>query len=167
MTYHEVHERLREVRGVARRFICPCGKPAADWAYQHVSKDEKLSERGAPYSEDLGDYRAMCRGCHLRLDYAHGVVRGWAAKWGNPDPEFLKNNREAAIKNGVGARARLAELQEDPEAGPRIRSRQSAGGKSGGCAQKRRCLQCGVVMLAAPMGRHQKTSGHAGLGEAE
>ena len=66
-TYNAVHLRLRASYGPATKFVCPCGEPAKQWAYQHTSEAELTSELG-PYCVDLGHYLAMCVSCHKKMD---------------------------------------------------------------------------------------------------
>lgn len=66
MSYMSAHNRNREVRGRAADQVCPCGKPARDWAYQG-SINERVDKWGA-YSDDPFDYMAMCKHCHQVLD---------------------------------------------------------------------------------------------------
>lgn len=79
-TYSAVHERLRKARGSARDYVCPCGAPAAEWAYDHTDPRPLLQwmalanfGRGelagaVAYSTDLDRFVALCRRCHTRLD---------------------------------------------------------------------------------------------------
>ena len=66
-TYYLAHERLGRLRGSASEHECPCGKRAAQWAYDHADEDEIQSECGA-YSADPQHYIAMCVSCHKRFD---------------------------------------------------------------------------------------------------
>jgi hypothetical protein len=77
-TYSAVHQRL----GRAAEFVCPCGRPAETWAYQHGDPDERVSPEGLVYSVDLDQYEAMCRVCHLALDgyKARPFVKGFDAR---------------------------------------------------------------------------------------
>lgn len=63
-TYTAVHQRLARLRGPASEHTCPCGQPAAQWAYMG---DRQPDER-APFSEDLWEYAPRCTSCHKRFD---------------------------------------------------------------------------------------------------
>ena len=68
-SYIEIHKRLLLLHGPAYQHVCPCGKPAEEWAYQHTGDPELRDVDGRfPHSEDPNDYLAMCRSCHRRLD---------------------------------------------------------------------------------------------------
>lgn len=69
-TYVAVHIRLRSQRGKASAHSCArCGRPAQEWAYDHADPDERMSDKGQPYSLDLfGHYQPLCRPCHRKLD---------------------------------------------------------------------------------------------------
>lgn len=68
-TYHAVHMRIKAVRGRASQYVCECGKPAEQWAYQHNDPNELTREDGMPYSlEFYKCYEPMCRSCHGTLD---------------------------------------------------------------------------------------------------
>ena len=162
-TVHQAHSAVVKARGRADTYPCiECGGPARDWAYQHTSESPLETETGRLYSDSVEDYEPMCRGCHQKFDNARGAFRGWKTVWAKRDPEYLVRHGKAIRRNGVKARAALAEKLNDPVEGARIRARQSEGARRGGCSQKRRCLECGVEMNAPAMGRHQNTSGHAG-----
>lgn len=69
-TYYTVHWRIKQVRGSASQYLCPCGERAEDWAYIGPTDPPFRDERGMPYSADLSHYEAMCTLCHVRLDIA-------------------------------------------------------------------------------------------------
>jgi hypothetical protein len=158
LSYFQIHDRLKRELGVARDQTCECGSSASDWAYQHTGQPHVDAD--GIYSDDVSDYAPMCRGCHLKLDYSKGTVRGFSFLWNNPSSEYLKIHAAAARSNAEKAREVLRVLQEDPATS--IRERQSEGGRIGGCAQRRRCQECGKITTAAPLGSHQKASGHQG-----
>lgn len=66
--YQAVHVRLRSQRGSASALTCPCGAPAAQWAYDHADPEELRSPEGYPYSVNLDRYAALCVPCHMALD---------------------------------------------------------------------------------------------------
>lgn len=68
--YGGVHQRLKATRGPAAAFLCPCGFPAAQWAYDYTDPAPSFDERGCPYSTDLSRYTPMCAACHKRHDLA-------------------------------------------------------------------------------------------------
>lgn len=78
--YNWAHQRVRATRGVARQHVCPCGKPADEWAYGHNDPNPRTDTittvRGkttvVTWSDDPAHYIAMCRRCHARLDFERG-----------------------------------------------------------------------------------------------
>lgn len=161
MTYHEAHEAVKAARGAAAAYPCvECGSPARDWAYQHEGEPEAVSETGAPYSTDVSAYAPMCRGCHLRLDYAHGTVRGFATFWPTATEEYRAKHSAVATENAVKAREGLQAKLADPVEGARIRAAQWGGLSQG--QMRRRCSVCGLEANTGGLARHQKSSGHEG-----
>lgn len=75
LTYQGAHWRVRRDRGSAKDYICACGAPATDWAYQHDDPDERIStsarHNGVHYSIHPEHYTAMCHSCHVLLDALH------------------------------------------------------------------------------------------------
>jgi len=69
MSYMAVHNRLRERRGSARSYTCPCGKQAQEWSYQG-SEHERVDAQGRRYSVNPDDYAPMCFRCHRLMDKA-------------------------------------------------------------------------------------------------
>lgn len=62
--YRQWHQRLRRMNGSATKQVCPCGKPAAQWAYTGPREpNERL-----PYRVDVTLYTAMCVPCHKTYD---------------------------------------------------------------------------------------------------
>lgn len=82
-TYGTAHRHVRQLRGPASAHVCPCGKPAREWAYDHADPDERTEARDlrgrgvrvVAYSTDPEHYRAMCHGCHVRFDQARAAAR--------------------------------------------------------------------------------------------
>lgn len=76
ITYRAAHMRVTRWRGPASAHVCPCGEAAQEWSYSGNSHHEQTEERlmfgremyVLRYSPDPRDYRALCRGCHVRLD---------------------------------------------------------------------------------------------------
>jgi hypothetical protein len=73
--YTGAHERVRRIHGSASRYVCPCGQPAKDWAYNHqdpnevrgeVTTRDKVTELA--WSLDPAFYDALCRSCHRARD---------------------------------------------------------------------------------------------------
>jgi hypothetical protein len=81
--YRAAHTRVQAARGHASSYLCAdCGRPAAEWAYQHGDPDELVAVvNGKPrhYSLDSDRYAPMCRPCHRRLDTAQRVLRIFAS----------------------------------------------------------------------------------------
>ncbi len=81
--YRGAHMRVVAARGHASSYLCAdCGRPAAEWAYQHGDPDELVAAvNGKPrhYSLDSDRYAPMCRPCHRRLDTAQRVLRIFAS----------------------------------------------------------------------------------------
>jgi len=80
-SYTTAHLRLYDRRGSASQYVCPCGKQAREWAYNHRSKQEQTGERrvhrsqgrisvqsSAVWSGNPADYDALCTRCHRILD---------------------------------------------------------------------------------------------------
>lgn len=78
--YNSAHLRVRQARGPARKHTCPCGRPAAQWAYDHNDPDPRTESVRTPrgrtlvvtWSDDPAHYVAMCYRCHARLDLERG-----------------------------------------------------------------------------------------------
>lgn len=68
-TYSGAHRNLTLLRGWASAHMCPCGKRAAEWAYDYrnPAPDERV-QRGLRFSADPMAYLAMCRRCHRLFD---------------------------------------------------------------------------------------------------
>lgn len=68
-------------RAAAYPCVTDCGRPAAEWAYDHGDVDELVATvNGAPrrYSLEPARYRPMCRPCHRRFDRTHRALRVYA-----------------------------------------------------------------------------------------
>jgi len=74
-SYSTVHWRLRHRQPAKNESCRHCGGPASDWAYDHQDPNEKVSERGLPYSTDLNRYMPLCRLCHKTFDN-HWIAQG-------------------------------------------------------------------------------------------
>ena len=71
VTYVGAHCRVKRLRGSARDHTCiDCGRPAADWSYDHADPNEKHCAQG-PYSPDPDHYDPRCKRCHNRFDHGH------------------------------------------------------------------------------------------------
>jgi hypothetical protein len=73
--YRAAHRRVARSKGPASRHACPCGAPAAHWAYDHQDPDQRIGQAGAegeglPYSLDPSHYRPRCVPCHKTEDLA-------------------------------------------------------------------------------------------------
>lgn len=67
--YRAAHRRISVDRGQAREFPCiDCGVQAQHWSYRHDDPDERVSDRGQPYSLDPGHYDPRCASCHMIFD---------------------------------------------------------------------------------------------------
>lgn len=64
--YMRAHKDVWAALGKASERTCPCGEQARDWAYQGDAPEK--------FSSDPNDYKAMCRGCHVRLDGTVGLT---------------------------------------------------------------------------------------------
>ena len=175
-TYSAMHQRLRNTFGSARDYLCDCGNPAEDWAYQHSADDELRSPDGTtPYSSDPADYMPMCRPCHVQFDMEKDLTRKirrddpafqqemrdrgayvgtLKAEMMTTDPEFAARMREASIR---GAKTMVKRMSEDPTYGDPIRAVRRANMRV-----RRRCLDCDLISHPPGMGNHQKNSGHTG-----
>lgn len=58
-----LHKRLYRKHGKASAHKCKCGKKATDWALV-----------GRKYSDDIKDYKPMCRLCHVQMDKGYEKV---------------------------------------------------------------------------------------------
>lgn len=76
--YGAMHDRVTRLRGLAREHTCShCDKPAAHWAYNHSSDDEReafVSGYNIPYSTDTNDYMPLCVPCHKAFDLGRNKV---------------------------------------------------------------------------------------------
>lgn len=68
--YSGAHYRVRSTRGRAALHVCPCGKPAAQWAYDNADPAERVDPRGCRYSLDPARYFPLCASCHKLFDRA-------------------------------------------------------------------------------------------------
>jgi hypothetical protein len=68
VSYRSVHRRVETSRGEASQYTCPCGSQAAEWAYDHLDPDEKISKDLVRYSLDPDHYLPMCIPCHKAMD---------------------------------------------------------------------------------------------------
>lgn len=66
--YMRVHMRLRRTFGPAKTRTCPCGAQAREWAYISSPNEQIDPANGLRYSDDLSDYKALCKPCHERFD---------------------------------------------------------------------------------------------------
>lgn len=71
--YQALHLRLVTERGGADSHLCPCGKPATGWSYDHSDPEPIISPQGWPYSLDSSRYDPLCSSCHSIRD--HRAVR--------------------------------------------------------------------------------------------
>jgi hypothetical protein len=67
ISYFGAHMRVRTIRGSASRYICTCGLPAEDWAYDHQDPNAKTDIVGT-YSTNPDHYVPLCRKCHRQFD---------------------------------------------------------------------------------------------------
>ena len=69
--YFALHDRLGRLLGAAAEYPRhgDCGRPAAQWAYDHGDPDEREDPTGF-YSVDPNHYMPLCASCHKRLDLA-------------------------------------------------------------------------------------------------
>lgn len=164
LTYERAHRNLDRDRGEAKTHTCPCGEPAKDWAYQGASGVELYAPWGAPYSENQGDYLAMCKSCHKKLDGAGrapgtlaSLVRNRAAleERYRTDPEF-RARRDANIRTR-GPAAMREKFRSSPEI-----LQQHVTMLLSARDRRRRCLECGRESNTSGMGSHLKHSGHTG-----
>lgn len=51
------HRKVERILGKAKKYKCSCGKDAIEWS----NKDHK-------YSDNLEDYTALCRSCHMKIN---------------------------------------------------------------------------------------------------
>lgn len=66
--YSTSHAHVAATRGPAREHACRCGRPARQWAYDHLDENELHSPEGWPYSTDVAHYEALCVPCHKTED---------------------------------------------------------------------------------------------------
>lgn len=135
-TYLGAHKAVIRVFGAAKRYACViCGTQAAQWAYNHQDKDERVGSGAYPftYSFDVLYYQPMCVPCHRKLDYAENpVVKGVRAA------QLAEVRSTQAFKGGTSrAMTRLNQ-------------------------QRRKCATCGLVSLPGGLGKHLKAQKHEG-----
>lgn len=73
--YIAIHAKCVSRWGKAAEHPCRyCGRPASDWAYDHLDPAEQW-EDGDVYSQSTDYYHALCESCHKRfdIDYAEAV----------------------------------------------------------------------------------------------
>jgi len=82
ITYSGMHQRLRRLRGHARRYTCvSCGERARHWSYDHSGIAERIDPTlGLPFSTDPNRYDPRCVPCHKRHDLARVSVTLAGAK---------------------------------------------------------------------------------------
>ena len=76
-SYATAHKRVRARRGVASTHECPCGAPAAEWSYEHLTGGPELTEVRAAfgrtlivrYSSNPADYVPRCLSCHRSITF--------------------------------------------------------------------------------------------------
>lgn len=70
ISYRGAHLRVAYQRGRAAQRLCStgCGRPAAEWAYDHQDPNELHRDDGRPFSANPAHYTPMCRPCHRRFD---------------------------------------------------------------------------------------------------
>lgn len=164
------HRWLRKNRGRASTFVCPCGKQAYEWAYQHG---------GDP--EDTDGYLPMCRSCHRKLDYEKSPVfrdslnqirrpftreqqeRGRQNRPNGHPGMRGKIPREDLVSFGrMGGLARSARMKEDKD----LRSRLvESATRNLPLGRTRTCETCGLTSSVPGIGNHLKHSGHIGWKE--
>ena len=172
-SYQEAHRKVRKARGKASDYVCPCGTPARDWAFQYTAREPLFTEDDKPrvYSMEPSDYEPLCRGCHQKFDIAHDRViaelrsdrmnRYWE-KYRN-DPEVQSKHRANALRNAEAARSRRAEVRSsDPE-----HSKKSTAAMVATLVKNVECDECGLVSTPGGIGRHQKCLGHRGRTKKE
>lgn len=75
VSYFGMHSRIQEQWGKASEYVCTCGAPAQDWAYDNTDPDEKVGPRGMLFSTNVERYEPLCRRCHKMQDIAALVSR--------------------------------------------------------------------------------------------
>lgn len=73
-SYSGIHKHLRDRHGPASGFVCKCGAPAQEWAYDGQDPSQRIDPRGLAYSIDCAHYFPVCRACHKIHD---GHRREW------------------------------------------------------------------------------------------
>lgn len=116
-----VHSRLYRLFGPARSFPCiSCAGEALDWAYQYTAGDQEVVDsRGIRYSDNLSDYKPMCRKCHMAFDREH-------------DPSIVARLSAGAKKGDKRAagRAGWEALKSRPDFDEYIAALRSSGGRA-------------------------------------
>ena len=130
-------------------------------------KQESVRSAAAAVGKRVGDASAKRwledpEAAHAQRSAAGKIGIQAAHKTIREDPILREKHAAGARRNGVKARAALAEKLNDPVEGARIRARQSEGAKRGGTAQRVKCLTCGAEMNIPSLARHQKARGHSG-----
>lgn len=190
--YIEVHETLKQRYGPASDLVCPCGKPAQEWAYQFTGEQELRDADGRrPHSTDPADYAAMCRSCHVRFDLEHDPVfaktmratltqnnRDFSERC-KSDPALREEMRERGETVGT---LRSERMKADPEFAEQMREGSRRGAialaermkthpalaerlstaRRTNALRRRRCLECKFVSSAGGIGNHHRSSGHTG-----
>lgn len=107
-TYPWMHERLRNTRGPAAKFICvTCARPADEWSYDHNDLKPLIDDQGRNYSTDTTRYSPRCRPCHRRVDQLHA--------WDGTQPRPLNPTTCALLyRSGMPVTQIARELESSP-----------------------------------------------------
>jgi len=65
--YWGIHKRVLRAFGPASLQLCPCGKQAEHWAYDHLDPNEQQFN-SHPYSQLVIHYEPLCSVCHKEMD---------------------------------------------------------------------------------------------------
>jgi hypothetical protein len=76
-SYEAIHKRLKHHNGSASNYICTCGAPAREWAWQGCQQplSSPMRNRTTPmgYCTHQEHYKAMCAKCHHELDHPRAL----------------------------------------------------------------------------------------------
>lgn len=146
VSYTAIHHTLRTRFSPASEHTCPCGSPAAEWAYRYTGDPELRDANGNnPHSTNPADYAAMCRACHIAFDLEHDQPRAEAM--------LIKLSQNSGV---IAERRRI-----DPMFAANNLLNASLGGQAV-ALMRRRCLECGHVSTPGGLGNHLKFNGHEG-----
>lgn len=158
LAYRRMHERIiPHERGRATDQPCAgCGdtEKRHDWAYQYTAGDAELvcPTSGRTFSENVADYEALCRSCHvsfdLSMDSALAERRSKGGKKGGGLPKTAAHTAAVWRSRRANPDSSASFSKAMSETMTRTNARRVA------------CAECSFVSNPAHFGKHRKVTGH-------